>query len=118
MHPTPLYHAAMAGLLPASVAQTAAALARSHPHAPPVDVLELVLQAHTGATIDPAADWLRPASPLGQLIAAAFDPVMPPEDWAVWTEPPADIKMREGLTIVWRTEVLPSLAKRFGLQMA
>jgi hypothetical protein len=108
----------MLAKLPASVADTAAALVSSHPHAPPIDVLALVFQGHEGEAIDPDAHWIRPASPLGQIIAAAFDPCMPPEDWSVWTEPPADIRMREGLAIVWRTEVLPSLATRFGLLIA
>ena len=97
------------------LAAAAATLARSHPHAPPLDVLDVVFASHAGATLDPAAEWLQPAAPFGQVLAAAFDRGMSPAEWAAWSRPPADPAMQAALVTVWRAHVLAAFAARFGL---
>ena len=63
------------------------------------------------------ASWVTPGSPLGQVVAAAFDRGMPPEDWAAGTRPPADPAVRETPATIWQSQVLPAFAEHFGLRL-
>lgn len=99
------------------VAQAAAALRFSHGHAPALDILALVLHGRRGQVLHAGAPWLAPASQFGQLVAAAFDKGMTPQDWAAWTVPPADPAFQQALACVWRSSVLPAFAAYFGLQL-
>ena len=90
-----------------ALAAAAVALTRSHAHAPPLDVLDVVLRGHAGATFDPCAPWVQPAAPFGQVLAAAW-----------WSAPSADPALRLALARVWRDEVLGAFAARFGLTVA
>jgi hypothetical protein len=98
-------------------AQAALSLLASHPHAPLLDALSLVMQGRQGAMLDAAAPWLQPSSPFGQVLAGAFDRGMTPAEWALWTVPPADPALREALATVWREQVLERFAEKFGLQL-
>ncbi len=98
-----------------SLAAAAAALAATHPAAPAVDVLDVVFRGSAGRLLERDADWIRPASPFGQLLAAAFDRGMTPEEWRRWSGPPADPQLTAAVLIVWRDEVLSRFAARFGL---
>jgi hypothetical protein len=99
----------------------AVALSRTHGHAPPADVLELVMLGRTGQLLDfadPAAELQSLASPrsdFGQLVAAALDRGMEPEDWRGLTGPHADPAIRTALLEIWRDEVMPKMADRFGV---
>ncbi len=97
------------------LASAAVALTHSHPNAPALDVLDVVLSGHAGASVDPSAAWLQPAAPFGQVLAAAFDRAMSPTDWAAWSVPPADPAMRAALASVWRDVVLGAFVARYGL---
>ena len=96
-------------------AAAAVALTRSHTDAPPLDVLDVVIRGHAGASIDPAAPWVLPVAPFGQVLAAAFDRGMSPAEWAAWSVPPADPALRLALHQTWRDVVLARFAARFGL---
>ena len=102
---------------PAALAAAALALRRSHPQAPALDVLDVVLQgAHI--TLADLGDDAHPGAPFGQILAEAFDPGMPAADWAAWTAPTADPVLRSTLLDLWELEVLPRFAARYGLAQA
>jgi hypothetical protein len=90
------------------------ALASSHPHAPPLDVLDVVLRGHTGslAGFGPA---LAPGEPFGQVVVAAFDRGMSPADWKAFTAPTAAPMLRTAALSVWVSTVLPKFAARYSL---
>lgn len=79
-----------------NIAAAAVALRRSHPRAPAMDVLDLVMQGHEGTVIDfsdptqPRGTWSSPTSDFGAILAAAFDKGMAPEDWRLVDHPNTD----------------------------
>jgi hypothetical protein len=105
-----------------NVVQAAVSLGRSHPHAPPLDVLDLVMRGREGQMLNFIEVGVRhasladPSSPFGQLVAAALDRGMEPEDWISLTSDRADAHLRERLLDLWRDEVMEStFAKRYGV---
>jgi hypothetical protein len=100
------------------LAAEALALRQSHPQAPALDVLLLVFNGRQGlrfpmpGSVD--SPLTGPRSAFGQVIAAAFDQGMTPEDWLAMTGPRADPKLVAALLQIWCTYVLPSFAARFG----
>ena len=102
-----------------AVVQAAVHLNRSHPHAPAIDVLDLVMEGRIDQTLDfahPAGSLAEPGSPFGKLLAAAFDEAMTANEWAAFTGPAAEPPLREGCLEIWRTHVLPRFAGRYGVQ--
>lgn len=95
-------------------ADEAVALRRSHPQAPALDVLDLVMQHRTGSLASFGAD-IEPAKPFGLLIAEAFDTGMAPDDWRLVTHPNTPPSVVATLRGIWTGEVLPKFAKRYGL---
>lgn len=89
-------------------------LARSHPHAPAQDVLEVVFRGSRGLYLP--WELVHPATPLGQAIASAFDPAMTPAEWRAWTSEQADPALSRALLEFWRDEVLKSFGLRYGLE--
>jgi hypothetical protein len=60
-----------------AIVATALDLRRTHPDAPAIDVLDLVMRAHRGSSPEFDAgrsDLTDPGTPFGQLLQAAFDP--------------------------------------------
>ena len=110
------YDGATPGSLSPDVAQAAVALARSHPQAPALDVLDVVMKGRHGATLDPSAAWVLPSSQFGGVLAAAFDCGMTPEEWAVWSVPPADPVLIAALLQLWPEKVLQPFAARYSLR--
>lgn len=92
----------------------ALALRRSHPHAPALDVLDLVMPNRTGTLTSFGAE-IEPATPFGFLLAEAFDTGMAPEDWRLVTHPNTPPGVVAALRGIWTGEVLPKFAKRYGL---
>lgn len=96
--------------------QSALALSRSHPRAPARDVLSVTFRGLQGLDLNFGADeeahgtlaW--PSSPFGQLVAAAYDPVMPPGDWCV-VDHATDPAGLRALLDVWEGEVLDRLGR-------
>lgn len=108
---------------PAAIAVVTAAisLTRTHGHAPPLDILDIVMQGLGGQTLDFADSGARhcslvdPAESFGQLVAAGLDKGMYPEEWVAFTSDRADPRLRDACMGVWRDEVLPKLAARFAV---
>jgi len=46
------------------------------------------MQGHEGSALDLTGKWLTPGSPFGQVIAAALNRAMQPEERRMWTQPP------------------------------
>lgn len=68
-------------------------LTRTHPHAPALDVLDRVMNGRIDQALDfadPTAmngSLANPSSPLGRLLAAAFDEAMTANEWATFAGP-------------------------------
>ncbi len=58
---------------------------------------------------------LHPASPFGQVIAAAFDDAMTPDEWDAWAGEGAERLLQASLLRLWNEEVLPKFRSRYGL---
>lgn len=97
-----------------AIVSAALALRRSHPAAPALDVLALVLQGRQAVPADFGADGLPPA-PFALLVAEAFDTAMTPDEWREWCQPGMNPKLLAGLLSVWTVHVWPRFAHRFGL---
>lgn len=82
-----------------------------------VALLDSLLVAARGAELDAGAEWLAPTSPLGQLLAEAFDTAMSPSEWSAWSTPPADPLLRFAALGLWRSLVLEPFARRFDLAL-
>ena len=98
-------------------AAAASALRRSHPKAPAVDVLDVAMQGHEGSAVDLTGKWLAPGSPFGQVLAAALDVGITPEEWAAWTRPPADPALQSATLAAWRGDVLGAFVARYKLNV-
>ena len=104
-----------------SVAAAAVALRLSHPRAPALDVLDLLLQGRPGlafpkpATLD--APLTGPRAPFGQVIAAGLDRGMSAAEWMAMTGPDADQALRKVLLEAWQRDVLPRFVSRYAVQL-
>lgn len=92
----------------------ALALRRTHPTAPALDLLDLVMPERWGS-LDDLGAHLHPTTPFGQLIAAAFDRGMEPEDWRL-IDCAAEAALVDELSRIWKTEVLSNFAARYLLE--
>jgi hypothetical protein len=97
-----------------NIVLSALALRKSHAAAPLIEVFDIVMKGRAGQVLDFGVD-AEPASEFGQLIAEAFDESMTPNEWAAFTGPDADTKLRTGCLSIWRTYVLPRFAARYGV---
>jgi hypothetical protein len=97
------------------------ALRRSHPHAPAIDTLDLVVSGRGGQTlnfleIDARHGSLAdPASEFGQVVAEAFDRGMLHTDWIGLTSDLADPRIRSCLLDLWRDEVFSKFEMKYGV---
>ncbi len=55
-----------------------------------------------------------PGAPFGRIVAAAFDEVMTPNEWASSTDATADAALRQGCLDIWRVHVVPRFEARHG----
>ena len=96
-----------------NAALMAAALQRAMPGLPALDLLDRAMRQPSRSAFD--SDFLHPASPFGQVIAAAFDSAMTPEEWSAWAGEGAEHTIQDALLRVWNEEVLPKFWSRYGL---
>jgi len=89
-------------------------LRRTHPHAPALDVLDLVMRGRTGKPID-FGDLAMPPREFALTVAEAFDTVMTRAEWQAWTRPGADPQVRAAALAIWPIEVWPKFCERYGL---
>lgn len=81
---------------------------------PGLQAIELLDEAmHRRPQLD--STLLHPASPFGQVIAAAFDDAMTPDEWDAWAGEGAERLLQESLLRLWNEEVLPKFRSRYGL---
>jgi hypothetical protein len=93
----------------------ALALSRSHPQAPALGVLDVALRGRVGRLAD--SGTISPTSAFGQLISAAFDRGIAPEDWRLIDSPSSSPALVAALHDIWRDEVLAAFAARYSLEV-
>ena len=103
MHESQLQRAAVAAI----------EMQRARPDAPALEILDLALRGPMRAVLD--LDLMHPASPFGQVIAAAFDTAMTPADWLAWAGEGAEHTICDALLRAWSEEVLPKFKSRYGM---
>lgn len=84
----------------------------SHPAAPPLDVLDLVLRGRRARPIN--FGEISPVSPFGLVGVEAFDRGMPVSDWIGFYRDP-DPRVIAALDNSWRKEVWSGLTTHFGI---
>ena len=92
----------------------AASLRRTHPSAPALDALDLVMRGRS-LSLAALGDGLHPCTLLGQIVAEVFDRGMAPQDWFLVTSPNSPPAMVQALMSIWHNEVLPRFAARYKL---
>jgi hypothetical protein len=100
------------------VAVTFASLRRSHPHSPPLEVLDLMLRGCDPERFAFTADEVAPGTLVGEVIAEVFDEAMTPAEWRAWTGRGADLQLRDALLKVWYLYVVPRFTARYGCRVA
>jgi hypothetical protein len=89
-----------------AVVQATVNLARTHPQAPALDALDLVIKDRIDQILDFAdaaavnGSLAPPGVPFGQLLAAVFDEAMTPNKWAAFTGPTAEPSLRD---VAWKS---------------
>lgn len=96
------------------ISNAAASLQRTHPKAPALDVLDLVMQGQSGSLSD-FGQAIHPCAPLGQIVAEAFDRGMVPQDWFLVRSPNSPPALVQTLMGIWQVDVLPRFADRYKL---
>ena len=104
----------MVGTVGPDVALAAVALQKSHPSAPAIEVLDVVMRLRVGRLSD-FGDSIKPATPFGFLLAEAFDTGMASQDWNLVTHPNTPPQTVAALTQAWEAEVLAKFAAHFRL---
>lgn len=98
---------------PEDVVQEALALRASHPHAPPLDVLDLVIRGRE-PWLDDLREHLIPPSPFALLVAEAFGDVSPADEWRALSGPNADPAVRAAMRRMYDECVLSKFVRRYG----
>ena len=96
----------------AAVIEDALKIRASHPAAPTVDILSLVLQGRQTRPLN--FGKVSPVSPFGLLVVEAFDRGMPVSDWIGFYRYP-DPRVIAALDDIWRKEVWPAFTAHFGI---
>ena len=97
-----------------AIVQEALALRMSHAHAPPRDVIDLVMRGRHGRLID-FGEHMVPPDAFAILVAEAMDDPIPPEDWASFTGPEADPRLRAAMRLQFVLNVWPLFLQRYGI---
>jgi hypothetical protein len=96
-----------------AVVNEALALRRSHPHAPAVDVLDLVIRGRD-VWLEDFLDPMVPPSPFALLVAEAVGDCMTAGEWRGLTGLDADPRVRDALVQMYREAVWPKFVGRYG----
>lgn len=99
-------------LVMATVIDDALKLRASHPAAPTLDILDVVLQGRRAPPID--FGEISPVSPFGLLVVEEFNRGMPASDWIGFYRYP-DPRVIAALDVVWRKKVWPAFTAHFGI---
>lgn len=99
------------------ISQLVASYRRQVPQASALAVLDIVMRGRAcGRVIDFEPQALAPCSPLGDVLAEAFDRGMDPGDWRLITHPNTPKAARDALWKIWETDVLAAFAARYGME--
>jgi len=102
-----------------SVIKQALHLRRHYPKATALEVLDEVMEGRHGAALDFTEDSPHPTAlhptPFGQLIVAAFDRGMEPQDWTGLLGEGSDPRAHDDLLRIHASYVLPRFAARYSL---
>lgn len=98
--------------LAAAIVHESLALRASHPHAPPRDVIDLVMRGRHGRLIDFGEQTVPPHA-FAILVAEAMGDPIPPEDWASFTGPEADPRLRAAMRLQFALNVWPLFLQRY-----
>ena len=96
----------------AAVVDDALKVRASHPAAPTMDILALVLQGRRTRPL--TFGEISPVSPFGLLVVEAFDRGMPVSDWIGFYRYP-DPRVIAALDDIWRKDVWPAFTAHFGI---
>lgn len=104
----------------ASVIRQALHLRHTYPKATALEVLDAAVEGHHGGDLDfaddsPHGNATHPCTPFGQLIVAAFDLGMEPQDWFAFLGEGSDVRAHADLIRVHATYVMPRFAARYSL---
>lgn len=102
----------MQSLMAESIVQAALALRGSHPHAPPREVLDLVMRGTEDRLLDFGAHMV-PPEPFAVLVAQAMGDPMTPDEWLAFTGPEADARLRSALRLQFTLNVWPLFLERY-----
>lgn len=104
-----------------AVDHAATILDRTHPHAPPLDVPDLVMRGRAGKVLgisesnEQDCNLAGPVAPVVQPVVAAFDEAMTPAERRAFTSAAADAGLREESLHVWRVYIAPRFEARCGV---
>ena len=90
-----------------------AELQRAMPGLQAIELLDEAMHRSPRPPLDSAL--LLPSSPFGQVIAAAFDDAMTPDEWEAWAGEGSERLLQDALLRLWHAEVLPKFRSRYGL---
>lgn len=110
----PLYSGPMQDALATAIVRESLALSVSHPHAPPLDVLDLVMRGRQGCLLDFGLHMV-PPDPFAILVAQAMGDPMPPEDWESFTGPEADPRLRAAMRLQFALNLWPLFLQRYNI---
>jgi hypothetical protein len=97
-----------------AIVREALALSVSHPHAPAIDVLDLVMRGRHDLLLDFGSHMV-PPDPFAIFVAQAMGDPMPPEDWAAFTGPEADPRMRAAMRLQFALNLWPLFLQRYNI---
>lgn len=86
------------------------------PQASALTVLDAVMRGRACRLIDFEPQALAPCSPLGDVLAKAFDRGMEPGDWRLVIQPNTPKAVRDALRRIWEADILTAFAARYGLE--
>jgi hypothetical protein len=95
------------------IVKEALALRNSHPQAPTLDLLDLVMRDRE-YWLEHFVDHMMPPAPFALLVAEAVDDCISAADWIGLTGPTADPRVRDALVQMYRESVWPKFVQRYG----
>lgn len=93
----------------------ALSLRRTHPPAPPLDILDLCFEGSAVRPSELDGAHNDPCTPFGQLLAAAFDRGMEPGDWMMFSHPATLPAVRRVLESILVESVVTAFIARYSL---
>lgn len=97
-----------------TIVREAVALRASHPHAPALDILDLVMRGRGDLWLGDLFEHMVPPSPFALLVAEAMGDASPAAEWQALTGPHAAPEVRDFMRQSYAESVLPRFSKRYG----